>query len=445
MAKGAGGGGASSSGEGGSTTPPAEEATLTLVSPPPGMAFQRRNVDVDVAFTVSGGGATVRLQRGEEIVDERIIDASVTAGTARMRLPLSRGVSPFVVTIVSPSGTAAAEAHLVGGRLVAASLDTMYAVRDGAIVQWGGGAPIPTVRDAPAGIVSVAEGGGSLFALDTEGHVFVATAGQPAFEAVAGLEDIVALAPGGGHGLFLRADGRVFAAGQNGRGQLGVGDTESHAGIVEVVTSAEIVAIAASDDASFAVDVNGLVHAWGSNDEGQLGIGDEDISPHPAPLIVPNLENVVDVAAGRDHVLALTATGGVYAWGLGSSGQIGDGSAGILASRPQPVPIVLPDGAVALDARGNTSYAALASGELLGWGQNSLAQLGVGDTQQRTKPAPCLVGGVRAAAAGLTGAIALDDVGGLQVWGSNTSGQLALPLPPEGPERSSAPVGVPWP
>ncbi|MDI1479769.1 hypothetical protein [Polyangium sp. y55x31] len=446
MAQGAGGGASSSTGEGGGSNPPMPAPTLTLVSPPPGMAFDRRFVDVDVAYSVPKGGATVRLQRGEEILDERSLDASATMGAARLRLPLSRGAHPFVVTLVLPSGTTTAvETHLHGGRLVAASIDTMYAVRYGAIVQWGGGNPMPAKRDTPAKIVSVAEGGGALFVLDIEGHVFMATTEQPSFEPVAGLDDITALAPGGGHTLFLRADGRVFAAGLNGRGQLGVGDTESHPSIVEVPTTAEIVAIAASDDASFAVDANGLVHAWGSNDEGQLGIGDEDVSPHPTPLIVPNLVDIVDVAAGRDHVLALTTGGGVHAWGLGSSGQIGDGSAGILASRPQPVPLVLPDRVVALGARGNTSYAVLTSGDLLGWGQNSLAHLGVGDTNLRTKPTPCLVGAVRALSAGLTGAVVVDDAGGLQAWGSNASGQLGLPLPPEGPERSNLPVGVPWP
>ncbi|MDI1452066.1 hypothetical protein [Polyangium sp. 6x1] len=444
-AAGAGGSGGGSTGEGGSAIPD-EDVVLTLVSPLPGMAFERRHVDVDVGFAVPEGGATLRLVLGEAITDEQTIDAKVTTGTARLRLPRARGANGFVVTLVLPSGkTASVEGHLHGGRLVAASIDTMFALRDGTLLQWGGGDPTPKKRDAPAALGAIAEGGGTLFALDAQGHVFRAPAGQPPFEPVPGLDDIAAIAPGGGHALFLRADGRVFAAGQNDRGQLGAGDTESHPGVVEVLPLDGIVAVAASDDASFAVDASGLVHAWGSNDEGQLGLGDEDSSPHPDPLIVPNLGDIVDVAAGRDHVLALTTAGGLHAWGLGSSGQLGDGSAGILASKPQPVPLVLPGRAIALGARGNTSHAVLASGELLVWGQNSLAQLGVGDTNMRTKPTPSLASGVRAVAAGLTGGTAVNDGGNLQAWGSNTSGQLGLPLPPEGPERSSIPIEVPWP
>ena len=87
----------------------------------------------------------------------------------------------------------------------------------------------------------------------------------------------------------------------------------------------------------------------------------------------------------------------------------------------------------------------LASGALLGWGQNSLAQLGVGDTNPRTEPTACLVGAVRAVGPGAVGGLALNDAAILQAWGSNASGQLGLAPPPDGPERSSTPVEVPWP
>ena len=286
---GAGGSGGSSTGEGGSSIPD-EEVVLTLVSPLPGMAFERRHVDVDVSFSVPEGGATLRLTLDEVIADEQSIDATVTTATARLRLPRVRGANLFVVTLVSAAGkTVTVEGNLHGGRLATASIDTMFALRDGTLVQWGGGAPTPAKKDTPTALVSVAENGDTLFALDAEGHVFKAPAGQPAFEPVPGLEDIAAIAPGGGHALFLRADGRVFAAGLNNRGQLGAGDTESHPGVVEVLPLDEIVAIAASDDASFAVDTNGLVHAWGSNDEGQLGLPLPPEGPERSsvPVVVP--------------------------------------------------------------------------------------------------------------------------------------------------------------
>ncbi len=131
--------------------------------------------------------------------------------------------------------------------------------------------------------------------------------------------------------------------------------------------------------------------------------------------------------------------------GRGSSGQLGHGSSGILASKSQPVPIDFQERALDVAASGNTSYAVLASGKLLAWGQNSSGQLGVGDTSARVAPTACLVGGVLAVGPGAVGALALDAKGALFAWGSNGSGQLSQPLPPAGPARSSTPVEVLWP
>lgn len=42
------------------------------------------------------------------------------------------------------------------------------------------------------------------------------------------------------------------------------------------------------------------------------------------PQVVPSLEGlfIADVAVGCEHVLALTSTGDVYAWGCNSEGQV---------------------------------------------------------------------------------------------------------------------------
>lgn len=42
------------------------------------------------------------------------------------------------------------------------------------------------------------------------------------------------------------------------------------------------------------------------------------------PQVVPSLEGlfIEDIAVGCEHVLALTSTGDVYAWGCNSEGQV---------------------------------------------------------------------------------------------------------------------------
>ncbi|XP_023695845.2 alsin isoform X1 [Paramormyrops kingsleyae] len=65
------------------------------------------------------------------------------------------------------------------------------------------------------------------------------------------------------------------------------------------------------------------VWSWGRGKEGQLGHG--DILPRLQPLCIKSLgsREVVQVAAGAHHSLALTAQSQVYSWGCNTSGQLG--------------------------------------------------------------------------------------------------------------------------
>ncbi|XP_018581173.1 alsin isoform X3 [Scleropages formosus] len=65
------------------------------------------------------------------------------------------------------------------------------------------------------------------------------------------------------------------------------------------------------------------VWSWGRGKEGQLGHG--DILPRLQPLCIKSLNNkeVVRVAAGAHHSLALTAQSQVFSWGCNTSGQLG--------------------------------------------------------------------------------------------------------------------------
>ncbi|XP_028835447.1 alsin isoform X2 [Denticeps clupeoides] len=65
------------------------------------------------------------------------------------------------------------------------------------------------------------------------------------------------------------------------------------------------------------------VWSWGRGQEGQLGHG--DVLPRLQPLCIKSLNNkeVLRVAAGSRHSLALTAQSQVFSWGSNSSGQLG--------------------------------------------------------------------------------------------------------------------------
>ena len=148
------------------------------------------------------------------------------------------------------------------------------------------------------------------------------------------LTDIVAVAAGDNHSLFLKNDGMVWASGLNTDGQLGIGTNTNINFAVQVKKNAtdfltDIVAIEAGGDHSLFLKNDGTVWASGRNTDGQLGIGTNTNSNFTVQVkknATDFLTNIVEIAAGGDHSLFLTAIGAAYATGRNIEGQLGVGT-----------------------------------------------------------------------------------------------------------------------
>src|SRR4030081_1738068 len=71
----------------------------------------------------------------------------------------------------------------------------------------------------------------------------------------------------------------------------------------------------------------GNAWAWGLNSDGELGNGSATrYSGLSTPGQVVNLSQVVSVAGGDGHSLALRSDGTVWAWGNNGWGQLGNGT-----------------------------------------------------------------------------------------------------------------------
>jgi alpha-tubulin suppressor-like RCC1 family protein len=133
-----------------------------------------------------------------------------------------------------------------------------------------------------------------------------------------------AIAVGGAHTCALLTDGTVRCWGANYRGQLGDGTTTFSSAPVRVEGLSDIVAIAAGDRHTCALRREGTVWCWGANDFGQLGkrgaaaglASAFGFSPDKStrPLAVAALADVIAIAAGETHVLALTKRGESVFW-----------------------------------------------------------------------------------------------------------------------------------
>ena len=133
-----------------------------------------------------------------------------------------------------------------------------------------------------------------------------------------------------------------------------------------------------------------LLLGWGGNEFGQATI--------PA-----GLDDVLDIAAGTAHSLALRENGTVVAWGRNQQGQCN-------------VPAGL-TGVVAIGTGDNHSLAVMANGQVIGWGLNNFGQA----------TAPPGLSNVVAIAAGGRHSLALKSDGQVVVWGADDFFQSTQP------------------
>lgn len=138
------------------------------------------------------------------------------------------------------------------------------------------------------------------------------------------------------HVLALDADGQLYGWDENRYGQLAQDPStlvvqEPEAIVISGIDSFRTAA--AGGAVSIGVTADGDVYTWGRNAFGELGDGSALGTVRHQPGLVAGVSDVIAVAAGPHrgdshgaHVLVLTTSGKVHAWGYSSHGQVGNGS-----------------------------------------------------------------------------------------------------------------------
>uniref|UniRef100_A0A8C4H0W8 HECT-type E3 ubiquitin transferase n=1 Tax=Dicentrarchus labrax TaxID=13489 RepID=A0A8C4H0W8_DICLA len=130
------------------------------------------------------------------------------------------------------------------------------------------------------------------------------------------------------HTLVLSLDGMiVWAFGDGDYGKLGTGSSTAkyYPQKVEQLCNKGIKKVSCGTQFSVALACDGHVYTFGQ--ERLIGLPDSMLKNKSCPQVVPSLEGlfIEDIAVGCEHVLALSSTGDVYAWGCNSEGQLGLG------------------------------------------------------------------------------------------------------------------------
>ncbi len=227
-----------------------------------------------------------------------------------------------------------------------------------------------------------------------------------------------AVAAGHGSLYYLDASGDLYGAGDNFYGQLGVtlaGGATSSTSFVRIASN--VTKMKAGESHLLYLTAAGDLYATGLNSSGQLGDGSQVNRATPVRIA----QNIADMTAGAFHSLYLTNTGDLYAFGENETGALGIESA--LYKRRTPVDLAAFTVTFPHCAYKTNLY--LKDGTLYGFGDNNYGQLGDGSTSDRATPIT-IATNVASAASGLWHTLYVTSSGDLYATGDNSRGQLGI-------------------
>jgi len=236
---------------------------------------------------------------------------------------------------------------------------------------------------------------------------------------VSNLTNVTAVVGGTNHSVARLSTGVVRAWGYNNEGELGNGTNSPLISVpVQVSNLTNVTAVAAGSYFSLALKGDGTVWAWGVGTSGQLGNGLSTTSN--IPVQVTNLTNITAISAGYFFSLALKSDGTVWAWGDNGNGQFGSGN-----YNSSNVPILITSSAITVSAGNSFSLIVKNDGTVVSSGANIYGQLGNGTTtNSNTFVTVSGLSGVQAVAGGASHSLALKTDGSVWSWGRNNAGEL---------------------
>ena len=136
----------------------------------------------------------------------------------------------------------------------------------------------------------------------------------------------------------------------NPRGEMGTGTQNGSTVPLRVASDLEFVQVSAGIVQTCGIDISGTGYCWGDDSFGQLGFlplqltercGGQVLPCATRPVPVIGRQKFVEISTGfGSHSCGVTTRGNLYCWGLGVSGQRGDGS--LAAAFATPALVVEP-------------------------------------------------------------------------------------------------------
>lgn len=242
---------------------------------------------------------------------------------------------------------------------------------------------------------------------------------------------VVMASCGDDHTIALAGDGRVWVWGSGREAQQG-GDDRASTLVpacipVERFSCCQVVAVAAGDDHSLAITGFGDIYTWGRGALGRLGHGDQEdrLTPSLLERTAFRYHPVVHVACGKFHSSAITLDGSVWLFGWNEWGQLGVGDRvnRFVPERLNPENVFQDSRALVASCGAFHTLTLTEDGSVYSWGRGTGAQLGHGDLLDRLKPARITADAFKQSrivmvAASMHYSAAVGEDGQLFTWGS---------------------------
>ena len=188
------------------------------------------------------------------------------------------------------------------------------------------------------------------------------------------------LIAGGSTSCVMLADNTLRCWGFNQYGGVGNNTMQDVLSPIEPMNIGAVRSVSSRDTTTCAARADGAVFCWGLNDRGQAGIGTTGgnvLVPTPVKTATVDLTGADEVGQGIEHGCARIGTA-VWCWGRNDSGQLGDGTTGV--GRPYAASVIGLPPVTQLGIGAWTSCAVDMNQAVWCWGMGSEGELGNGTT-----------------------------------------------------------------
>uniref|UniRef100_A0AAF5CY85 non-specific serine/threonine protein kinase n=1 Tax=Strongyloides stercoralis TaxID=6248 RepID=A0AAF5CY85_STRER len=203
---------------------------------------------------------------------------------------------------------------------------------------------------------------------------------------------IINIGVGKSHKVFVTNDNQVYVYGNNGNGELGLGNCENRlnkAKIVDFLSDKQIIKVDAGDGYTLFLSIQGVVYFCGKKEMSTIEGATEDVLK---PKLIECLlrEDIKDIACGPYHAVVISANGTPFVWGKSNDGRLGIKTITSIEENPKfittPISLKinnLPQGHIITSARcGYNSTMFLTNlGGILAMGDNSYNKLNISQRQ----------------------------------------------------------------